>query len=71
MLLLGAWLGARALPLVVMIAAVLGLIAGLAAMRAQPGKGLKARIPFGPFLSLGGMLYALWGEDFWVYYLSL
>lgn len=70
MLLLGGWLGLKALPVVVMAGSVLGLLAGFAAMRAQPGSGLRARIPFGPFLSLGGMLYALWGDWFWRWYLG-
>jgi leader peptidase (prepilin peptidase)/N-methyltransferase len=60
MLVIGALCGARALPLVITIAAFGGLAASLFYMLKPGGEGLKTRIPFGPFLSLGAMVYLLW-----------
>ncbi|MBG0777806.1 MAG: prepilin peptidase [Desulfovibrionaceae bacterium] len=70
MLLLGAWLGWPALPFVILVGALGGIVGGLFAMRSQPGKGLQAAVPFGPFLALGGMLYILVGDTFWAWYLN-
>ncbi len=70
MFLLGALLGWRALPLVVFFAAVSGLAVSLLFLRLQSAKGLQTAIPFGPFLSLGGMIYILCGPQIWSWYLS-
>jgi leader peptidase (prepilin peptidase)/N-methyltransferase len=70
MFLLGALLGWRALPLVVFFAAVSGLAVSLVFLRLQSSQGLQTAIPFGPFLSLGGMLYILCGPEVWSWYIS-
>jgi leader peptidase (prepilin peptidase)/N-methyltransferase len=70
MFLLGALLGWQALPLVVFFAAISGLAVSLLYLRAAGSRGLQTPIPFGPFLSLGGMLYILWGPDIWRWYLG-
>ncbi|MCS6837294.1 MAG: prepilin peptidase, partial [Bdellovibrionaceae bacterium] len=52
---IGAFLGWKALPLVILIASITGSVAGLLAMR-KSTKGLKTMIPFGPFLAIGGLI---------------
>ncbi|MFP4213023.1 MAG: prepilin peptidase [Desulfohalobiaceae bacterium] len=71
MLLLGALLGWQALPLSIFFAALSGLLVSLAYLRLNPGQGLQTAIPFGPFLSLGGMLYILIGPELMRWYLGL
>jgi leader peptidase (prepilin peptidase)/N-methyltransferase len=62
MLLIGALTGAKALPLVITVGAFSGLAASVIYILRPGGKGLKTRIPFGPFLSLGAMIYLLFGR---------
>jgi leader peptidase (prepilin peptidase)/N-methyltransferase len=59
--LIGAYLGVRALPWVVLVSAVMGAAAGLALMvRGKAGR--LTPIPYGPFLSLAALIY-LFLED--------
>ena len=60
---LGAWLGWQALPIIVLVSAVSGIIVGLA-LRMRSAK-TDPQMPFGPFLSVGGLAYLLWGEQLW------
>lgn len=69
MFLLGALLGWQALPLVIFLAALAGLAISLIFMLGKESRGMQAAIPFGPFLSLGGMIYVLWGSQIWQWYL--
>ena len=53
---------------------ILGVFSGAivgAAMIAVGGKKLGQRIPFGPYLALGGLISLLWGDVIWRWYLSL
>ncbi|WP_028575249.1 prepilin peptidase [Desulfonatronovibrio hydrogenovorans] len=71
MLMLGALTGWQGLPIVVFSSAVLGLGASLFFMgRAKDSKALQTPIPFGPFLAMGGIIYILWGETIWMWYLG-
>ncbi len=73
---IGAFLGWRAVPLVILWSTVIGLIsvAGLMFLsRGRPpeeGWAMKA-LPFGPFLVLGAMLYLFFGPAFLAWYWSL
>lgn len=53
---IGAWLGWSALPVVAVVAAVIGLIASVV-MKFGPGLREGAYVPFGPFLALGAVTY--------------
>lgn len=58
---IGAWFGWQALPLVILLSSVVGVIIGGGLMltgRAQRGQAL----PFGPYLAGAGVLALLWGE---------
>lgn len=62
MYMIGAMVGFSGLPLTILAAAVTSGIASVLFMLRPGGEGMKTRIPFGPFLSLGCMLYVLYGE---------
>ncbi|MDP6968769.1 MAG: prepilin peptidase [Gammaproteobacteria bacterium] len=66
---LGAWLGWQALPLVLLLAALSGL---LVALGQKLTRGAAAGVlPFGPYLALGGLLVLWHGEFIWYWYGSL
>ena len=51
------------LPLIVLVSAVAGIVAALLMrLRSTP---TYPQMPFGPFLSAGGLVYLLWGEQLW------
>lgn len=59
---IGAWVGWQVLPFVVIVSAGLGaVIGGVAMLVAKSGR--DARIPFGPYLALGGLVGLLWGRE--------
>ena len=59
---IGAWLGWQMLPLVLMLAAAVGAVVGLAMMAASRlGRGVP--IPFGPYLAGAAWIALLWGPD--------
>lgn len=70
MLLLGGLLGWQSLPVVVTAAAVSALAASLYYLLKPSGRALETMVPFGPFLSLGGMLYILFGKYYWQFLLQ-
>ena len=59
---LGAFFGWQSLFLILVIGAFVGALVGLALMIAR-GKNLKYALPFGPFLSLGAVVYLFWGRE--------
>ncbi|WII73425.1 prepilin peptidase [Bdellovibrio sp. 22V] len=67
---IGAVLGWKAIPFVIMSSAVIGSVVGLIAARKQK-EGLKTMIPFGPYLALGAVLYLFGGETIALWYLDL
>lgn len=69
-----AWIGAivgwKAIPFVIMTSAIVGSVIGLIAARKQKA-GLKTVIPFGPYLALGAVVYMFGGEAIALWYLGL
>jgi leader peptidase (prepilin peptidase) / N-methyltransferase len=57
---LGAFLGWQAVPFTLFAASMVGTVVGVAFIIAS-GKGRHYRVPFGPFLSLGAVLYMFIG----------
>lgn len=53
---IGAWLGYKSLPFVLLTGSLIGVILGMIAILILK-KGRYYEIPFGPFLSLGAYLY--------------
>lgn len=64
MAMIGAFLGVRALPWVVLVSSVLGSVCGLGAL-AKGAKGAHTPIPYGPFLGAAALVYLL-GQDWFL-----
>lgn len=65
----GAWLGWQSLPLLILMASVVGALVGITLMlfnNHQRDQG----IPFGPYLAIAGWITLLWGEGIWSWYLQ-
>jgi len=58
---LGAWLGWVALPGILLIASILGLIGGLIWLQWNK-QDHRAAFPFGPFLAFAGIIELLWPQ---------
>jgi leader peptidase (prepilin peptidase) / N-methyltransferase len=58
---IGAWTGWQVLPFVIVLSAGLGAVIGSVALWATR-KDTGSRIPFGPFLALGGIGALVWGR---------
>jgi len=57
---IGAWMGWKELPFIILIASLAGILIGGTALVVSR-KGLRVRIPFGPFLSLAAVLVFFFG----------
>ncbi len=66
--LFGAWLGWQLLPILILMASVVGAIVGIALMVFKDHQREQA-IPFGPYLAVAGFVTFLWGEGIWAWYL--
>ncbi len=66
---LGAWTGWQTLPLILLVSAGAGAVIGIA-MILFAGKGRETRIPFGPYLAVGGVIALLWGREAVIAYLG-
>lgn len=59
--LLGAWLGWSALPVIILLSALVGAVAGIL-MIVTLGRDRQLPIPFGPYLAGAGWLALLWQD---------
>jgi leader peptidase (prepilin peptidase) / N-methyltransferase len=67
---IGAFIGLKGVLFTIFAASAIGTIAGIAVML-KSGKGMKLAVPFGPFLSVGAILYIFFGPDIISWYFSL
>lgn len=67
--LLGAWGGWQILPMTLLMASLLGLIAGLILLRLRKAP-VSAPMPFGPCLAIAGWIALLWGGQITDFYLQ-
>jgi leader peptidase (prepilin peptidase)/N-methyltransferase len=58
----GAWAGWQTLPLALLVSAGAGAVVGIA-MMVITRRGREVRMPFGPWLAVGGIVCLLWGRD--------
>ena len=58
---IGAWLGWQKLPLVILLASVVGAAAGIALI-VLARHGREKPIPFGPYLAAAGLIALFWGD---------
>ena len=67
---LGAWLGWKMLPLLILLSSFVGALIGIALMvLAKRGKDIP--MPFGPYLAAAGVIALFWGEPLNRLYLAL
>jgi leader peptidase (prepilin peptidase)/N-methyltransferase len=59
---LGAWLGWKVLPLVIVLSAAAGAVLGIL-MIALQGRDRRAPMPFGPYLAAAGWLAMMYGDS--------
>ena len=66
---IGAWLGWKMLPVVILLSSLVGAIVGISLIVfARHGRNVP--IPFGPYLVLGGLIALFWGDQLLHYYLQ-
>ena len=59
---LGAWLGLQAVPMIILMSAVVGAIVGIGLIVIR-GRDRQLPIPFGPYLAAAGWITMLYGEN--------
>jgi leader peptidase (prepilin peptidase) / N-methyltransferase len=59
---LGAWLGWKMLPIIILSASLVGAVVGLSLI-AFAGRDRAQPIPFGPYLAAAGWITLLWGDQ--------
>ena len=68
MAMVGSFMGWKSVLLTTFIGSLSGTLVGLFLMIFK-GKGRKAKVPFGPFLSLGTLVTLFYGEEILKLYL--
>jgi len=59
---LGAWLGWKMLPLIIMLSSVVGAVLGILILVLNK-KGRETTLPFGPYLAIAGLVALFWGNE--------
>ena len=67
---IGAWLGWKMLPLVILLSSFVGAVIGIALI-VLARRGRNVPIPFGPYLALAGLIALFYGEQLNRQYLAL
>jgi leader peptidase (prepilin peptidase) / N-methyltransferase len=67
---IGAWLGWKMLPLVILLSSLVGAVVGIGLI-AFARHGRNVPIPFGPYLAAAGLIALFWGEPLTRQYLQL
>jgi leader peptidase (prepilin peptidase)/N-methyltransferase len=67
---IGAWMGWKALPYIILISSLTGAVIGGVSLVISR-QGVRSRIPFGPFLALGALLFLFFGNDLMLWFYRL
>ncbi|RTE86786.1 A24 family peptidase [Aliidiomarina sp. B3213] len=67
---LGAWLGWKFLPFIVLASSVIGALVGIAFLLLKKSKAGQA-MPFGPFIAAAGVVALFWGAEIYTWYWEL
>ena len=67
---IGAWLGWKALPLVILLSSLVGAAVGIVLI-VLARRGREVPMPFGPYLAAAGAIALFWGAELVGYYLGL
>jgi leader peptidase (prepilin peptidase) / N-methyltransferase len=67
---IGAWLGWKALPVVVLLSSLVGALIGVLLI-VLARRGREVPMPFGPYLAAAGAIALFWGGSLVDYYLDL
>ena len=67
---IGAWLGWKMLPLVILLSSLVGAVVGITLMIVLR-RGRNVPIPFGPYLAGGGLIALFWGSSLTQSYLQM
>ncbi|WP_223669479.1 prepilin peptidase [Kangiella shandongensis] len=67
---IGAFVGFKMLPLVIILSTVTGAVLGIISMIVSK-RGRDHTIPFGPFLAIAGWVTLIWGQPLTQFYLDL
>ena len=67
---MGGIIGWKGILFTIFVASLVGTLAGLVVML-QSRKGMKLAVPFGPFLSIGGVTYIFFGVPIIAWYFDL
>jgi len=65
----GAWLGWKAIPFILLSSSLIGALIGGGSLLINK-KGLRYKIPFGPFLSLASIIYIFFGPELINWYIT-
>jgi len=68
---IGAWMGWKALPFIVLISSLSGAVIGGVSLVISR-QGVRSRIPFGPFLALGAFVFLFFENEIvlWFYHMG-
>ncbi len=67
---IGAFFGWQAILFTIIVASFAGTFVGVSLILARK-KEMQSRIPFGPYLSLGTLVWLYWGPRLWEMYINL
>lgn len=68
---IGAAIGWQGVLFTIFAGSLLGTIGGIAVMIHNRIFSMQAQIPFGPFLSMGALIYLFWGDSLIHWYITL
>lgn len=67
---IGAFLGWQSVLFTIMVSSLIGAVVGISFILLHKKK-FGSRLPFGPYLALGAVIWILWGQVWWQAYLGL